>query len=162
MSRLLGSELTADLLRRFDGRDLESHASKVIPLLTVDQSGWPHVALLSYFEVAAKDPRHVRVATDAGSTTSANMRRSGKMTLVVVDERVSCYVKGTATEIAAKMRSAGWNAAFDCRVEQVLVDEVDEAREPGAYVASGMTYVTPRRAADIERGRQVVAELLER
>ena len=66
------------------------------------------------------------------------------------------------TEIAPKMRTADWNAAFDCRIEQVLVDEVDETREAGAYVSSGITYVNPRRAADLERGRRVVAELLER
>ena len=162
MSRLLGSQLPSDVLQRLNGRDLDPLASKVIPLLTVDESGWPHVALLSYFEVAARDARHLRLAAYGASATSANMRRSGKATLMVVDERLACYIKATATEIAPKMRTADWNAAFDCRIEQVLVDEVDETREAGAYVSSGITYVNPRRAADLERGRRVVAELLER
>jgi Pyridoxamine 5'-phosphate oxidase len=161
MSRLIGSELPPDLLDRLSGRDLASHASKVIPLLTVDESGWPHVALLSYFEVAARDARHVRIAAFAGSTTSANLRRARKATLAVIDERLACYVKVTATEVAREMRTAGWNAAFDCEVEQVLVDEADEAREPGAYVSSGITYVDPRRAADLARRRLVVDELME-
>src|SRR5262245_34364560 len=129
MSRLLGSELPSDLLDRLSGRDLRPHAAKVIPLLTVDERGWPHVALLSYFEVAAKDPRHLRLATFRDSTTSANMRRSGKATLAIIDERVACYIKCTVAEIAPAMHTAGWNAAFDCRVEQVIADDVDETRE---------------------------------
>jgi hypothetical protein len=162
MSRLIGSELPPDLLDRLSGRDLRPHAAKVIPLLTVDERGWPHVALLSYLEVAAKDARHLRLATFQDSTTSANMRRSGKATLVIVDQRVACYIKVTVAELAPAMQTAGWNAAFDCRVDQVLADDVDETRESGAYLSSGITYVDPRRDAGLERGRLVVRELLER
>jgi hypothetical protein len=161
MSRLLGSELPPDLMARLSGRDLASVASKVIQVVTVDDAGWPHPALLSYFEVVAKDPTRVRLATYATSTTSGNARRSGKLTLVVIDERVAYYVKTHAMELAPAMRATQWNAAFECRVEQVLADEVDEEREPGAYMASGVTYVNPQRAAELIRARAVLAELLE-
>ena len=58
-------------------------------------------------------------------------------------------------------RASVWNAAFDCRVEQVLADEVDEEHEPGAYVASGVTYHNPQRGAELERARAVIAELID-
>ncbi len=161
MSRDLGSALPEDLLARLNGGDLESKATKVIQLFTVDEGGFPHAALLSYFEVVAKDARHIRCATCATSTTSANLRRSGRATFVVIDERVAYYVKAQASEIAAAMRATDWNAAFDCRVEHVLGDEVNEEHEPGAYVASGVTYHNPHRAAELERARAVLAELLE-
>src|SRR5262245_53297245 len=119
MSRSLGSELPADMLDRLSGRDLEAVASKVIQIFTVDAQGWPHPALLSYFEVVAIDSRRIRLATYGSSTTSSNMRRSGKVTLVVVDTRVACYVKGTAFELKPALASTSWNAAFECRVEQV-------------------------------------------
>ena len=161
MSRSLGAELSPDLMTRLSGRDLAPLATKVIQLFTVDQAGWPHAALLSYFEVVAKDARHVRLATYATSTTTANMRRTGKVTLVVIDERLACYIKATASEIAPSMRTADWNAAFDCRIEQVLVDEVNEEYEPGAYVANGVTYFNPQRGIELDRARSVLAELLE-
>ncbi len=161
MSRTLGPELPPDLLERLSGRHLEAVATKVVQIATVDAAGWPHMALLSYFEVVARDARHLRCATYATSTTSGNMRRSGHVTFVVIDERVAYYVKAHAVEIAAAMRTTGWNAAFDCRVEQVLADEVDEEYEPGAYLASGVTYHNPQRAAQLERAREVLAELLE-
>lgn len=161
MSRSRGSELPPDLLARLSGHNLEEVASKVIQLLTVDAVGWPHPALLSYFEVVAKDPRHIRCATYATSTTSGNLRRSGQVTFVVIDARVAYYVKARASEIAPAMRTTLWNSAFDCRVEQVLSDDVNEEYEPGAYISSGVTYENPRRPAEMERARALLAELLE-
>ncbi len=159
MSRVLGSTLPPDLLARLSGRDLEPVASKVIQIFTADAAGWPHPALLSYFEVVAVDASRIRLAAYATSTTSGNLRRSGKLTLVVIDERVAYYVKTRAVELAPAMRATDWNAAFECRVEQVLVDEVNEEYEPGAYVASGVTYHNPGRAAELERARAVLDEL---
>lgn len=161
MSRLLGSELPPDLLSRLSGRDLAASASKVIQIFTVDAAGWAHPALLSYFEVVAADARRIRLATYATSTTTANLRRSARLTLVVIDTRVAYYVKGTVVELAPAMRAADWNAAFECRVESVFADEVNEEYEPGAYVASGVTYYNPQRAAELERARAVLDELLE-
>ncbi len=159
MSRKLGNTLPADLVARLAGSNLEPVASKVIQIVTVDAGGWPHAALLSYFEVVAMDPARVRLATYANSTTSANMRRNGKVTLVVIDERVAYYVKGHAVELSWSMRATDWNAAFECRVADVTADEANEEREPGAYVASGVTYHNPQRAAELARGRAVLAEL---
>lgn len=159
MSRSLGSELPSDLLARLSGRDLESVATKVIQIMTIDASGWPHPALLSYFEVVATSATRIRLATYATSTTSGNLRRAGKLTLVVIDERVAYYVKAHAVEIAPTLRSTEWNAAFDCRIEQVLVDEVNEEYEPGAYLMSGVTYFNPRRTEELERARLLLAEL---
>src|SRR5438093_9717924 len=126
MSRKLGTTLPADLLTRLAGGNLEPVASKVIQIVTVDAGGWPHAALLSYFEVVAKDPTSVRLATYANSTTSGNMRRNGKVTLVVIDERVAYYVKGHAVELTSSMQATEWNAAFECRVADVTADEANE------------------------------------
>ena len=89
------------------------------------------------------------------------MRRSGILTLVVIDERVAYYVKTRAVELVRAMRSADWHAAFECRVEQVLTDEANEEHEPGAYVVSGVTVCNPQRAAELERARALLAELLQ-
>ena len=160
MSRAIGSELPRDLVARLSGRNLEPLATKVVQLVTMDAAGWPHPALLSYFEVVAADARHIRCATYANSTTSANMRRSGKVTFVIIDHRLAYYVKAHAVEIAPAMQVMPWNAAFDCRVEQVLSDETSEEYEAGAYIAGGVTYYNPQREAEMERARALLAELL--
>jgi hypothetical protein len=93
------------------------------------------------------------------SVTSGNLRRVGKITFAIIDGRVAYYVKAAAIEIAGAMRSAGWNAAFDCRVEQVLADGADDGHERGAYVTGGVTCYQPQREADLERAAVVLAEL---
>jgi general stress protein 26 len=138
-----GRELTDDLLRRLCGEFVEEHSNKVILIHTVDENGWPHPAILSYFEVAAKDRHNIQLATYKDSHTTQNIRRTGKVTLSIFDERVTYYIKGTASEVAREMRAAPYNSKLQMFVEQVLVDYADPTREPGAYITAGITYINP-------------------
>jgi hypothetical protein len=160
VSRIVGSDLPPDLQQRLSGRDLEPLATLAIPIVTVDDDERAHPALLSYFEVAAKDAAHVRIAVWSTSSTSRNLRERGRVTLLVLDERVAYYVKARATELTPSMRCTPWNAAFDCRVEQVLADEADREREGGVYLTGGVTYANPEGGAALDRARRVISELL--
>lgn len=159
MSTLLGTELPDALFRKLAGEALEAVADQVILILTVDDRGWPHPAMLSYFEVVAVDRRTLRLATYTDSRTTGNMRRNGRVTLVLVDEGAGYYVKGTARELAPRMTAAPENAKLDVRVEAVLVDRPDPRFEPDAVIASGIVYCDPNRAAQLERAKRVLAEL---
>lgn len=161
MSILIGRELDAELLRRLSGEDLQAVSNQVIQIVTVDDAGWPHPALLSYFEVVARDPRDVRLATYSGSTTTANLRRNGRLTLIVIDERVVYYIKGRAAELAPSMTCAPELSRLHATVERVLADLPDERYEPGAYISSGIKYVNPNRPSELARATRVLAELLE-
>jgi hypothetical protein len=148
------------LFRRLDGSDIASHADKALMICTVGADGWPHPAMLSYFEVVAKDRRHLHLAVYNTSRTTANMRERWKATLVLADRRLACYIKGTAEEIAAALRSAPHNARLNLRIEQVLLDEPHQMLEPGAYVSAGMTYA--RRTGDaLAQAEAILAELRE-
>ncbi len=120
MSRLVGGELPDDLYRRLSGQQLDAHAGTAILLCTVDSQGWPHAAMLSYLEVVAKDRGNIRLAAYNDSATTKNMRRNGKLTLLIFDERVAYYVKGTAEELKSKMECSASNAKLNLRVEAVL------------------------------------------
>src|ERR1700674_2275875 len=122
------------------GNNLQAFAEKAILICTVDPQGCPHPAILSYFEVIAKDDRNIRLAVFKDSTTTANMRRNGKLTVLIIDERVAYYIKGTVEELDREMACAPQNSKLNLRVEQVLADEANEEFEPGAYVTSGITY----------------------
>src|ERR687896_1285803 len=106
MSRVLGNELTQELLSRLDGRDVESHEGKIIPIFTVDESGWAHPALLSYYEMVAKNPRTIDMALWKNSSTADNLRQTGKVTLMISDKGVNYYLKGSVAELQAKMAGA--------------------------------------------------------
>jgi len=160
MSKLVGDQLPDDLYQRLLGNDLEQSAEKVILLATVDEGGWPHLAMLSYFEVIAKDQRNLRLATYNGSRTTRNMRANGKATISIIDERTVYYIKGKVEEIARAMVLAPQNSKLHFRVEQVLADAANEEFEPGAYVASGVSYKSPGRVQQLQTGREMLHELL--
>lgn len=157
MSRLLGSNLPDDLYRKLAGGDLESCAEKAIVVCTVDSNGWPHPAMLSYFEVAARDASTLRLATYKDSTTTGNMRHNGKLTVLIIDERIAYYIKGTARELAREMACSPHNSKIDLHVEQVLADAANEEFEPGVYVTSGVTYKRPLEQLP---ARELLKELL--
>lgn len=145
MSKLVGSILPEDLYQRLSGSNLKEYANTAILVATVDKEGWPHPAMLSYFEVIAKDHANVRLAVYRDSTTVANIRRNGKLTMFVIDERIAYYVKGTAEQIVPQMFCSPENSKLNLHVEQVLSDEANEEFEPGAYISTGIRYERPQR-----------------
>src|SRR5882762_775807 len=161
MSKLVGDQLPDDLYQRLLGNDLEQRAEKVILLATVDEGGWPHLAMLSYFEVIAKDQRNLRLATYNSSRTTRNMRANGKATISIVDERTVFYIKGNVVEITREMECAPQNSKLHFRVEQVFADAANEEFEPGAYVASGVIYKNPGRMQQLQTAKEVLRELAE-
>jgi pyridoxamine 5'-phosphate oxidase-like protein len=150
--------LTDELVERLSGADVERFDRLAIIVCTSDADGWPHPAILSYFEVAAVDRHTLRLAVYNDSRTCANLRERGKATLVITDERLVCYVRGTVTEIAPAMRVASFNAVLRMHVDQVVFDEPPPDLEPGAYLTSGITY-HQRTEPSLERARAVLAEL---
>ena len=158
MSKLVGDRLPDDLYRRLTGNDLQACAEKAILICSVDANGFAHPAMLSYFEVAAKDAHNIRLATYKGSSTSSNMRRNGKLTMLIIDTRAAYYIKGTIEELQAEMRCSSQNSKFNLHIEQVLADETNDESEPGAYLMSGVTY---KRSTECPLAKEILAELLD-
>jgi len=135
MSRLVGNHLTEALMSRLGGPDVEVHEGKIIPVFTLDESSWPHPALLSYYEVRARDVSTLDLAVWKESSTANNLRRRGVLTLMITDEGVNYYVKGSVQQLEAEMAGAPQVTRFRMRVEQLLEDQ-----EPNAVITTGLTY----------------------
>ena len=135
MSQILGKELTPALLERMGGAEIEANEGKIIPILTIDEAGWAHPALLSYYEIVAKSPATLDMALWKNSSTANNLRKSGKVTLMVSDRGVNYYLKGGVEELQFEMRGAAPVSRFRVALEQVIEDQ-----EPNAEITTGMTY----------------------
>jgi hypothetical protein len=159
MARRRTEQLTDDLYRRLGGSDIDSVADQAIVICTVDGDGWPHPAMLSYFEVAAVGPDNLQLAVYNDSRTCANMRERGKATLIIVDAGLTCYISGEVKELAPAMRDAPFNAKLNLRVQQVVFDEPPPDLEPGVRVTTGITY-SQRTPEALARAQAVLAELL--
>jgi hypothetical protein len=154
----LGAAMTDALVDRLAGRALERYATLVVPIATVDAAGWPHVALLSYSEIVARDRSLLRIAIATRSGSAANLRRTGHVTVLLFDAGLVHYIKGAARERRSSMGCSPGNAMFEVSVTDVLADAADPHREGTSFVRTGVTFhCDPSWAA----GRSaVLAELL--
>lgn len=138
MSQLLGIELTEELFERLKGEDVSSQTGKAIVLVTVDEQGWAHPAMLSYHEVVAKHRSRIDLAIGKTSTTSKNLRRTGKISILLTDHGMNYYVKGQAREIKESIEGVPFMSLFSVKVNQLLEDQ-----EPGSLITSGITFSRP-------------------
>jgi hypothetical protein len=135
MSQLLGKNLPVPLLARLNGTDVASHEGKIIPIFTVDEAGWAHPALLSYYEMVAKNESTLDMALWKNSSTANNLRKTGKVTLMITDKGVNYYLKGCVQELQYEMTGAAPVSRFRVTMEQVIEDQ-----EPNAEITTGLTY----------------------
>ena len=142
-----------------DGEHLGENLGKVLLLITLDENGWPYVAMLGTLEVIAIDRRTIRIAPWNGSTTTENLRRNAKVTLIAVDEAMAYYVQGTARELARELDGFPGMSKIEVRVESLLEDNALDY-EGSARITTGVRFENPRMdAAYIEHARGVLDSL---
>lgn len=159
MSARLEPKLPDELFGLMNGEHLDQHLHKVVLCITVDERGWPYTAILSYLEVIAPDRNTIRFAPWNNSTTTGNLRRNGKVTLLVVDEGLAYYIQGTATELRREMEGFPGMAKIHMQIESILQDNALDY-EGSARITTGIRFENPQMdSAYIERGRKVLAAL---
>ena len=109
---------------------------KIIPIFSLDENGWPHPALLSYYEIVARNSSSLDMALWRDSSTANNLRRDGKITLMITDKDINFYIKGRVQELQYEMAGAPQVSRLRMTVEELLEDQ-----EANAQITSGMTYV---------------------
>ena len=135
MSQLVGKELTPDLVKRFSGNEVTAHEGKIVPIFTLDEQGWAHPALLSYYEIVAKNPSTLDMTLWKDSSTAKNLRRAGKITMMISDRAVNYYLKGRVREVEFEFAGAPQVSRFRVTIEQLIEDQ-----EPNAEITTGLTY----------------------
>jgi hypothetical protein len=151
--------LPEPLAPMFDGSGMDEHLNKVFLLITIDERGYPYVAMLSLLELTCADRANIRLAPWNNSTTTANLRRDGKVTLIVIDTEIAYYIQGTATELAHELPGFPGMAKINIRIDAVLQDKALDY-EGAARVSTGIRFDNPDiDAAYLERARRVLDAL---
>lgn len=156
MSKLLGKVINKELLGRLSGKDIGSQEGKAIIIVTVDEQGWAHPAVFSYYEIVAKSEGRIDIAVGKTSTTGKNLRRTGKITLLVTDAGVNYYIKGDAQETRESLGAVPFMSLFRVEVVQLLEDQ-----EPGALITSGLTFIRPEKTEFSEVSEKVFQAVRE-
>ena len=156
MSRFVGDHLPDALFTRLSIDRAFENMDRAIIIVTVDEHGWPHPAMLSSLELVARDARNIRLAPHAASRTARNLRANGRLAFVVADETGTFYIKGDVLLRDATMSAAQELAKFNMRVDSVLQDVPEDYER--ARIVSGIR--VERRDVDRARSEAILRELL--
>ena len=149
-----GSSLDPDLMALLDGTDLGAKVGETILLLTVSETGWPHVGMLSVGEVLATDPDRVVIALWQGTRTGSNLLRTSKGTLALVHRGAGYYIELSVTGAGPVEVDETTLDSFSCSVTRVLRDEVDYAT-----LTSGIRFELPREDEVVARWERTMTAL---
>jgi hypothetical protein len=139
MTTSAGKDLPPEALAMLSGDDPRGQLGKIIPLVTVDGEGFPHVALLSPGEVLAVESQALRLALYEKGTTLRNIKDRSKLTLILVEPGLCCYAKGLGTVTDVTIPPGPVQPFTAVRVN-VEVEEVLLDHETGASVSAGSRY----------------------
>ena len=127
MSKNLGATLPEDLLDFLSSTEPGDKFKQVILFSTTDEDGWPRHGLLSAREVLAKDSKRLLLLLYSNSHSSANLQREGKISIVLVNPKMSYYVFCKARPLSP-LPDAPSETLFELTVERVLEDSLATAR----------------------------------
>ena len=85
--------------------------------------------------VIAKSASTLDMALWKNSSTANNLRKTGKITLMLSDFKANYYFKGSVSELEYEMTGAAPVSRFRVALEQVIEDQ-----EPNAEITTGLTY----------------------
>ena len=131
MPRSLGSELPAELAGALDGRGLAERVGDTYLLLTTSEEGWPHVAMLSAGEVLATGESTLRLGLWPGTSSTANLRRTGQGLLMAVRPPATYHLRLRCRPLGEVPVEDHRIAVFDAAIEEALEDVVGYARVTG-------------------------------
>ncbi len=129
MSKSLGNTLPAralDYLHVGNG----NRDNTVIFLITSDPSGFPHVALLSPFQVVAVSESEFLIAVHKGTRSEHYLGENRKATLIIQDKPSVDYIKFQAERVE------GWVSGKDENLYRAMpIDVLEDYSDLAPYVS---------------------------
>ena len=133
MSEDIGAVLPPPL--RFElGAHPSGEAAKATLLMTTDGDGMSRVAVLAAAELKVSDGSHIMLRLHDGSSTCANIKRTGQAALWYVLDAAAYCIRGSVTRAASKPSDEGFES-FELTITSVLRDF-----NPDGPMVSGPTY----------------------
>ena len=155
MSKKVGEALPDDLWDFLSRTEPQDKFKQVIIFNTVDEDGWPRHGLLSPREVVAKDTKRILLLLYKDSKGTANVHRTGKVSLVVITPSMSYYVFCKAQALPP-LSEAPNETLFELTVQKVLEDSL-----PSAKILTGITFEGYDPGMSVENRRLVFEKLVE-
>ncbi len=135
MSEKISRRLNHALLRII-GMDAERRKNEALPLVTCDDEGFPHAALLSPYQVVASDESTVATSVLKGTRTHRNLSLRKRATLIIPTPPSVYYIK-------LNLRSSSKIDILDGHDRTIFLWEIREIlmdHSPDAHILSGIVF----------------------
>jgi hypothetical protein len=153
LTEKLGNEISDDCFSLLSSL-VPARKNFVILLLTVDNTGFSSVCLLSPFQVLSKNRSEIFFELHSNSHTKENLERTGKGVMVVPESAGLLYIKG---EIRSVQEGSGQAGDKSRTLYHLKVLETLRDRSESAPINSLMTFDTsvigPQYQRDFEEMR---------
>lgn len=133
MSKNLGNQLPAELMEKLTNGAFYRDGGLGLPVLTLDEQGWPHVAMAP--GAVAVQPDTVFFALGGRTSSRRNAERDGRVTLMIAGPGTLYYIKGKAEVVRPEMQIMEQETAFRLHVTEVLHD-----MESFVQITGGVSY----------------------
>lgn len=147
-------EISAELYQLLNGEKLAEKQHEAMMLLTVTEDQWPHIAMISVGEVAAASRNQLRLAIWPNTTTTANLIRTGKATLVAFFAGKAHYVRLSLQHLGALPKAKHERERF---LATVVSYREDVAKY--ATITSGVQIELNDATAVLQRWGETIEEL---
>jgi hypothetical protein len=132
MGKQVYPELPTSLLAKLKGAQLYRAGDLSLPVITLDEAGWPNVAMAPGAVAARADQLWTALGTESQSVQ--NLIRDPHLTILVAAHNALFYVKGLAT-VVRPMSVIPQETAI-----MVAITEVSEDIKPFLTITSGIGY----------------------
>ncbi|CAH0173874.1 hypothetical protein SRABI96_01262 [Peribacillus sp. Bi96] len=90
---MIGMEMSEEVFDLLNGKELADKQHEAMMLLTVSEAGWPHTAMISVGEIVAISSKELRIGLWPETSTTANIIRTHKATLVLFWKGKAHYIR---------------------------------------------------------------------
>ncbi len=121
------AELPIDIFELLNGQELEKKQHEAMLLLTVNEEGYPHNAMVSVGEVVALNHHQLRIGLWPNTSSTANILRSKKATLVIIYAGKAHYIRLSLKSLGILPNAEYKRERFEAEVVWLRSDEAKYA-----------------------------------
>lgn len=151
-----GFSLSPDILELLNGKKLIDKQHEAFMLLTVSEDGWPHTAMISVGEIVAVNPQELRLGLWKGTSTTANITRTKKATVVLVFNGKAHYIRISLEKLQELSATSHPRVRFLAKVVSFREDVAKYAD-----ISSGVKIELKNSSEVVERWEQTIEDLLK-
>lgn len=149
-------QLSSAVFELLDGTRLADKQHTAMMLLTVSEDDWPHTAMVSVGEVVALNRTELRIGLWPGTTTTTNFVRTGKATLVIVQDGKAIYIRLLAERLPMCVESTHPRERFAASITAYREDVAKYA-----HITSGIQIDLLEPDQVLARWEETIQELMK-